>query len=50
MQHEYKFMYILAGLDKDKVGKPKINSEEVNKIIINDEKEILYGNVKYFFM
>jgi hypothetical protein len=49
MTNEYKFVYILAGLDKDKVGKPKISSEEVNKIIINDEKEILYGNVYYFF-
>jgi hypothetical protein len=43
-RQEYKFIYILAGLNKDKI-KTKMTKEEIDKLILNDEKQVLYGTV-----
>jgi len=42
---EYKFIYILSGLDKNKLVVKEEFKKEVDKIILNTEKENLYGNV-----
>ena len=44
---EYKFIYILGGLNKEKIVSA-LNQEEINKIIMNEEKDVLYGNVIKF--
>ena len=36
---------MLGPLDKQKLTTPFLNLEEINKIIINEEKNILYGTV-----
>ncbi|EGR29457.1 hypothetical protein IMG5_155340 [Ichthyophthirius multifiliis] len=41
-----KFIYILGSLDKTKLTATEINQEEINKIILNEEKDSIYGNVK----
>jgi hypothetical protein len=39
---EYKFLYFLGPLDKTQI-QSTLNKEAVEKIIINDEKDLLYG-------
>ncbi|EAR94374.2 hypothetical protein TTHERM_00049190 (macronuclear) [Tetrahymena thermophila SB210] len=40
---EYKFLYILGPLDKTKIV--NVDQESINKIIINEEKDVLYGSI-----
>lgn len=42
---EHKFIYILGPLNKDKLIIPhsKVTKEERDKILINEEKDVLYG-------
>lgn len=42
VKHEYKFIYILGSLNKDKLN---VNKDERDKILINDEKDVLCGNI-----
>lgn len=44
---EYKFLYILGPLDKTKIVCPSLDSENLNKIIMNEEKDVLYGSVTF---
>jgi hypothetical protein len=44
LKHEFKLIYVLGGLNKDKIL-TSITKEEKEKILINDEKEVLYGNI-----
>jgi len=46
---EYKFLYILGGLNKEKIV-CSLNQEEISKIIMNDEKDVLFGNVNLSFL
>lgn len=38
---------MLGPQDKTKIVAPGFDSEGVNKIIVNEEKEMLYGSVNY---
>lgn len=43
---EHKYIYILGPLDKTKIKCiDGTTEEEVNKILVNEEKNILYGNL-----
>lgn len=44
LTHEYKLIYILGGLNKDKIA-TTLSKEERDRIILNEEKNILYGNI-----
>ncbi len=45
---EYKFIYLFWSLDKSKIVVPEESKTEIDKIILNEEKDILYGNVNIF--
>ena len=40
-------MYILGPLNKQKLVKQGLTEEEIEKIIVSSEKNVLYGNVIY---
>ncbi|CAD8200548.1 unnamed protein product [Paramecium pentaurelia] len=42
--HEFKVLYVLGGLNKDKII-TSLSKEEKDKLIISDEKNVLYGNI-----
>lgn len=43
--HEYKYIYLLGPLDKAKIKCLDGSTEEdIKKVLINEEKDILYGN------
>ena len=44
LKKEHKFIYLLASLNKEKI-QSSYSQEEINKIIINDEKDVLYGTI-----
>ena len=42
---EYKFIYLFCSLDKAKIIVNEQYKDEIDKIILNEEKDTLYGNV-----
>ncbi|KRW99762.1 hypothetical protein PPERSA_07839 [Pseudocohnilembus persalinus] len=42
--NEYKLIYLFAGLDKAQI-KSNLSQEEIQKIIINEEQNLVYGNI-----
>jgi len=44
---EHKLIYMLGALNKEKL-QTTVKGEDVNKIIINAENEVLYGSVRDF--
>ena len=42
---EHEMIYILGPMNKEKL-QPPVAAEEINRIIINPENEVLYGTVK----
>ena len=49
LKKEHKFIYILAGLAKEKIISA-LSTEDLNKLIVNEEKDVLYGNVHYIIL
>lgn len=44
VSHEFKVIYVLGGLNKEKIIS-SITKEEKEKLIISDERNVLYGNI-----
>lgn len=44
VSHEFKVIYVLGGLNKDKIV-TNLTKEEKEKLIISDERNVLYGNI-----
>lgn len=42
--HEFKVIYVLGGLNKEKIIS-SLTKEEKEKLIISDERNVLYGNI-----
>lgn len=43
-QEECKLIYVFGGLDKSKI-KCQLSEEEINRIIMNPEQNIIFGNI-----